>query len=80
MARATRDLDFTVRSKPGGAGDMILALVQDVGAIDASDHFSFRAGESGVDLDGTPYGGARSRRGCLEQPALDGRLDPVREK
>jgi hypothetical protein len=59
MARATRDLDFTVRSKPGGAGDMILALLQDVGAIDAGDHFTFRVGEAGMDLDGAPYGGAR---------------------
>ena len=59
MARATRDLDFTVRSKPRGAGDMVLALLQDVGAIDAGDHFVFRVGEAGMDLDGAPYGGAR---------------------
>lgn len=59
MARATRDLDFTVRSKPGGNGDMILALLQDVGAMDAGDHLTFRIGEAGMDLDGAPYGGAR---------------------
>lgn len=59
MARATRDLDFTVRAKPGGAGDMILAVSQDVGSIDAGDHFTFRIGEAGMDLDGAPYGGAR---------------------
>lgn len=59
MARATRDLDFTVRSMPGGAGDMVLALLQDVGAIDAGDHFTFRVGQAGMDLDGAPYGGAR---------------------
>ncbi|MCW5964962.1 MAG: nucleotidyl transferase AbiEii/AbiGii toxin family protein [Bryobacterales bacterium] len=51
-ARATRDLDFTVRSKPGGAGDMILALLQDVGAIDAGDQLTFRVGEAGMGLDG----------------------------
>jgi hypothetical protein len=54
MARATRDLDFTVRSKPGGAGDMILALLHDVGAMDTGDHFTFRTGEAGKDLDGAP--------------------------
>ncbi len=59
MARATRDLDFTVRSNPGGAGDMVLALLQDVGALKSGDHFNFRIGEAGKDLDGAPYGGAR---------------------
>lgn len=32
VARATRDLDFTVRGKPSGAGDTVLTLLQDAGA------------------------------------------------
>ncbi len=55
MARATKDLDFTVRTKPAG----VLEYLQDAGALDIDDFFSFRIGEATVDLDGAPYGGAR---------------------
>src|SRR5580693_3589777 len=58
-ARATKDLDFTVRTAPAGAGDTILAFLQDAGAIDAGDYFSFRVTEATMDLNGAPYGGAR---------------------
>jgi hypothetical protein len=58
-ARTTKDLDFTVRTAPAGAGDTILAFLQDAGAIDAGDYFSFRVTEATMDLDGAPYGGAR---------------------
>lgn len=58
-ARTTKDLDFTVRTAPAGAGDTVLAFLQDAGAIDAGDYFSFRVNEATMDLDGAPYGGAR---------------------
>ncbi len=58
-ARATKDLDFTVRALPTKAPDLILAELQDAGATDLQDYFSFRIGEVMMDLDGAPYGGAR---------------------
>jgi hypothetical protein len=58
-ARTTKDLDFTVRSRPAGTGDTLLKILQDVGVLDIGDFFSFRAGEAMMDLDGAPYGGAR---------------------
>jgi Nucleotidyl transferase AbiEii toxin, Type IV TA system len=58
-ARTTKDLDFTVRTAPAGAGDTVLAFLQDAGAFDAGDYFSFRVSEATMDLDGAPYGGAR---------------------
>lgn len=58
-ARATKDLDFTVRTAPSGAGDAILDCLQDAGALDIGDFFMFRIGEATMDLDGAPYGGAR---------------------
>ena len=54
-ARATKDLDFTVRGKPEG----VLEYLQDAGALDIGDFLSFRIGEAMMDLDGAPYGGAR---------------------
>ncbi len=54
-ARATKDLDFTVRAKPDG----VLEYLQDAGALDIGDFFSFRIGEAMMDLDGAPYGGSR---------------------
>lgn len=54
-ARATKDLDFTVRAKPAA----VLEYIQDVGALDAGDFFSSRVGEAMMDLDGAPHGGAR---------------------
>jgi len=53
-ARTTRDLDFTVRDKPAGAEDSVLALLQAVGATEIGDWFSFRVGEATTDLDGAP--------------------------
>jgi hypothetical protein len=58
-ARATKDLDFTVRTIPPGRGDTILEHLQDAGAYDIGDFFSFRVGEATMDLDGAPYVGAR---------------------
>ncbi len=60
-ARATKDLDFTVRAAPAGStgGDVILEHLQEVGALDMGDFFRFRVAEASIDLDGAPYGGAR---------------------
>ena len=58
-ARTTKDLDFTVRSTPAGPDAVLLKQLQDVGAADAGDFFTFRIGEAMMDLDGAPYGGAR---------------------
>ena len=58
-ARTTRDLDFTVRSRPLGDGDTLLDHLQARGAIEANDSFSFRVGQAMIELDAAPYGGAR---------------------
>lgn len=58
-ARTTKDLDFTVRVAPTGRDDVLLKQIQDVGAVDAGDFFTFRIGEAMMDLAGAPYGGAR---------------------
>ena len=60
-ARATKDLDFTVRSAPSGrrGGDVMLEHLLDVGALDIGDFFAFRVAEASTDLDGAPHGGAR---------------------
>jgi hypothetical protein len=58
-ARATRDLDFTVRVAESGRGDGLLKQLQDAGAKDAGDFFYYRIGEAMMDLDGAPHGGAR---------------------
>jgi hypothetical protein len=58
-ARATRDLDFTVRFAPSDRSDGLLRRLQDAGATDAGDFLSYRIGEAMMDLDGAPYGGAR---------------------
>jgi hypothetical protein len=58
-ARTTKDLDFTVRVAPAGRDDTLLKEIQDAGAVDLGDFFSFRIGEAMMDLDGAPYGGAR---------------------
>jgi len=58
-ARATKDLDFTVRTKPMGDEDAVLAMLQDVGAAETGDWLTFRVGDATTDLEGAPYGGAR---------------------
>jgi hypothetical protein len=58
-ARATRDLDFTVRVAQSGRGDGLLKQLQDAGAKDGGDFLYYRIGEAMMDLDGAPYGGAR---------------------
>ena len=58
-ARTTKDLDFTVRVAPAGTDSVLLKQLQDVGAGDLGDFFSFRIGEAMMDLDAAPYGGSR---------------------
>ncbi len=58
-ARTTRDLNFTVRIAPAGREDLLHKYLQDAGAVDLDDFFSFRIGEAMIELDGGPYGGAR---------------------
>jgi hypothetical protein len=57
--RTTKDLDFTVRAAPAGREDAVRRHLQDAGALKAEDYFTFRVGESMMDLDGAPSGGAR---------------------
>ena len=59
IARATKDLDFTVRAVSGVPGDVLLEYLQEAGRRDLSDFFSFRVGEAMTELDGAPYGGSR---------------------
>ncbi len=40
-ARTTKDLDFTVRVAPVGRDDILLKEIQDAGAVDLGDFFSF---------------------------------------
>ena len=42
--RATKDLNFTVRTAPAGTGDAVLAYLQDAGAVDIGDFFSGSSG------------------------------------
>ena len=58
-ARTTKDLDFTVRVAPAGRDDLLLKEIQDAGAVDLGDFFSFRIGDATMDLDDALYGGAR---------------------
>lgn len=62
-ARATRDIDLTVRmpSRAGrvGTNAALLAMLQAAAATDLGDFFAFHIGERVLDLDAAPYGGAR---------------------
>jgi hypothetical protein len=59
IARATKDLDFTVRTVFASAGDAVLEHLQEAGRRDLNDFFLFRVGDPMMDLDGAPYGGSR---------------------
>jgi hypothetical protein len=59
IARATRDLDFTVRAVSGATEATFLGHLQEVGTLDLKDFFSYRVGAAMMDLDGAPYGGSR---------------------
>lgn len=64
-ARTTKDLDFTVRVAPARNTDILLTQLQDAGAADLGDFFTFRIGEATMDLDGAPYGGTRHPVECM---------------
>ena len=59
VARATKDLDFTVRTISTPAGDSVLEYLQEAGQRNLGDFFSFRVGAPTMDLSGAPYGGSR---------------------
>lgn len=59
VARATKDLDFTVRTISTQTGDAVLGFLQEAGQRNLGDSFSFRVGTTMMDLDGAPYGGSR---------------------
>jgi hypothetical protein len=59
IARATKDLDFTVRTAFTQGGDAMLGYLQEIGRRNLNDFFSFRVGAPMRDLDGAPYGGSR---------------------
>ncbi len=59
VARATKDLDFTVRTISTPAGDAVLEYLQEAGQRNLGDFFLFRVGAPTMDLDGAPYGGSR---------------------
>jgi hypothetical protein len=55
-ARATKDLDFTMRltSKYAPGKDQVLALLQETAAADMEDFFVCRIRQATTDLDGAP--------------------------
>jgi hypothetical protein len=61
MARSTKDLDLTVRSVQGSAGDSISLRerLQFAASIELPDFFTFIVGEAMAELNQAPEGGAR---------------------
>lgn len=59
VTRATKDLDFTIRTVGEAPRDVILEYLQEAGRRDLKDFFLFRIGDAMADLDGAPYGGSR---------------------
>ena len=61
MARSTKDLDLTVRSAQGRAGDSISLRerLQLAASIELPDFFMFTVGEAMAELNQAPEGGAR---------------------
>jgi Nucleotidyl transferase AbiEii toxin, Type IV TA system len=60
-ARATKDIDLTVRIAGSAdvANDALLQKLQESAAIDADDFFVYMIGEPIADLNAAPYGGSR---------------------
>lgn len=62
-ARATRDVDLTlcrhIRAKGEKLNQRIMEMLQKKVTVNLGDFFTFTVGESMMDLDGAPYGGAR---------------------
>lgn len=60
-ARATKDIDLTVRlaSTAAVVNDFLLQKLQKFAAVDIGDFFVYMIGEPIADLDAAPYGGSR---------------------
>lgn len=62
-ARATRDIDLTYLQRSTNTEEILSSLIfrdlQEFATIDLGDYFSYAIGESQIDLDAAPYGGAR---------------------
>lgn len=60
-ARATKDIDLTVRvaDPVDTATDLLLQRLQEAAAVDVGDFFVYIIGEPIADLDAAPYGGSR---------------------
>lgn len=62
-ARATKDIDLTYLQRVKNQDELLSTLIlndlQQLAATDLGDYFSYALGESQLDLDNAPYGGAR---------------------
>lgn len=72
-ARATKDIDLTCLIRLKNVNDLLSEIIrsdlQSIARIDLNDHFFYQIGESQIDLENAPYGGARYPVICL----LDGK-------
>lgn len=62
-ARATKDIDLTCLHRIGTSDSPMEAVIvrelRELAKLDIEDYFTFEVGESRMDLDNAPYGGAR---------------------
>ncbi len=62
-ARATKDIDLTCLHRTGTSESLMEAVIirelRELVKMDLEDYFTFEVGESRMDLDNAPYGGAR---------------------
>lgn len=58
-ARATRDIDLGMKIKTAPNKAEVLETLQNEASKDMNDHFEFIVGKAMMDLEGSPYGGAR---------------------
>lgn len=62
-ARATKDIDLTCLHRNGSSDSLMEAIIvrelRELLKLDLKDYFTFEVGESRMDLDNAPYGGAR---------------------
>lgn len=62
-ARATKDIDLTCLHRTGTNDSLMEAVIvrelRELATVDLKDYFTFGIGESRMDLDNAPYGGAR---------------------
>jgi len=68
IARSTRDLVLRTSPEdtPGSTPvDTAMAFLRTSAAMDAHDYFAFAVGHPMMEMEGLPYGGARSPRACF---------------